>query len=483
MTKRKHGYAERIVLLAFLLLPTLAVSLNLDNDCWFLLNHGAYIVEQGFPTVEPFTIHAEFAFIIQQWLFDVILYFLYTTFGKFGVIALVYIAALTAMLLTYKLCLLLSDGKVYLSVLITACVHLLLCLWFMVSRPQIFTYILLLVELLCLERFAKHGQWHNLIPLPFVSLLLINCHSSMWWMLFAFLLPYILETVMIKWRSVNPNPLPKVPIYLVAVLMVLAGFVNPYGYKAVLYVFTSFGNKQINASILEMQAPDVKSINGAIFFVVLALVVCGYALNRKGTTKLRYVLLALGTTLLALMSIKSIPYFLIGTVVPLTYYLKNVANTLTFRSDSKKQTCLLMAFIVLLYAASAGAVISGYDSTKDFPDTKDAVEYLAENADIDEVTLYTGFYEGGYAQHKGFKTYIDPRAEVFLKSNNKKYDVFEEYLSLQSGELHYEEFLKRYSFTHILVTESDLLSVYLPKDEAYTVFYKDNKSTIYTPVN
>ena len=39
----------------------------IDNDFWFLINQGRYIIENGFPTVEPFTIHNNLSFIIQQW--------------------------------------------------------------------------------------------------------------------------------------------------------------------------------------------------------------------------------------------------------------------------------------------------------------------------------------------------------------------------------------------------------------------------------
>ena len=65
------------------------------------------------------------------------------------------------------------------------------------------------------------------------------------------------------------------------------------------------------------------------------------------------------------------------------------------------------------------------------------------------------------------------RAEVFLKDNNKHSDVFIEYISLQSGEIQYKEFLNKYNFTHILVNETDLLYVYLSEDENYSVFYED----------
>ena len=141
MTTQKHKSVEKIILIAFMLLPTFAISLNLDNDFWFLINQGRYIINNGFPNTEPFTIHNNLSFIIQQWFFDVILYFIYTFFGKFGVIAFVYAMSLVAACLIYKLCMLLSDNRFYLSILITAYIYLLLCMWFMVSRPQIVTYV------------------------------------------------------------------------------------------------------------------------------------------------------------------------------------------------------------------------------------------------------------------------------------------------------------------------------------------------------
>ena len=40
-----------------------------------------------------------------------------------------------------------------------------------------------------------------------------------------------------------------------------------------------------------------------------------------------------------------------------------------------------------------------------------------------------------YAEYKGIKVYLDPRAEVFLKKNNKKKDILVEYYKLQSRQI------------------------------------------------
>lgn len=483
MLRQKHQSFGKIILIAFMFLPTLTISLNLDNDFWFLINQGEYIANNGFPIIEPFTIHNNFSFIIQQWLFDVIVYYIYTEIGKFGVIGLVYITAFILVCLIYKLCMLLSDNKLYLSVLITAYVYLLLCVWFMVSRPQIFTYVFLLTEILSLEIYTRKKKWYYLIPLPLVSLGLINCHSSMWWLSLAFVIPYIIETFKIKKWSLNIEPLDKTPIYASTGLMIAMGFINPYGYKAVIYIFTSFGNEVINSSILEMGAPDVKSLNGAVFFITTLFVVCCYILNKAGATRIRYVLLTLGTTLLALMSLKSIPYFLFGTFIPLAFSLKNLGDKLVFKGSSKFALGITSTFIVLICIASSFVIAEDYDDTKDFPGTKAAVAYLADNADEKSVVLYTSFFDGGYAEYNGFRVYIDARAEVFLKKNNKQKDVFEEYISLQNGNLHYSEFLNKYNFTHILVTKTDILDLYLSEDDKYSIFYEDEKSKIYIPIN
>ena len=42
--------------------------LFVEHDTWFLLNTGKYILQNGFPTVEPFTIHQDLAFTVPQWL-------------------------------------------------------------------------------------------------------------------------------------------------------------------------------------------------------------------------------------------------------------------------------------------------------------------------------------------------------------------------------------------------------------------------------
>lgn len=483
MEMQRQSKAEKMILLMFMLLPTVLIPLNFDNDFWFLLNQGKYIVHNGFPTIEPFTIHPDLSFTIQQWLFDVLVYWLYTSFGKVGVMVLVFAAALVTLFLMYQLCMLLSEKKRYLSVLVTSVCYLLICIWFFVSRPQIMTYMLLLTQILCLEHYSRKRNWLFLLPLPIVSLLQINFHASMWWLLFAFMTPYLIETIRINKFSLNKEPLPKLGLYVVTGCMLGAGMVNPYGHRSILYIVGAFGNDTINASIQEMATPDIKTLTGLIYFTVLLVVVLCYVMNRKGKTKLRYTLLALGCVLLSLMSVKSIPYFLFGAVIPIAYQLKNIAHKLRFDlGKSKLQKYGLIAFLVLIFGYANYIAVHDYDVAKDYPPGKAAIEYLKDREKAEDVTMYTSFYDGGYAEYCGFQTYIDARAEVFLKSTNQKEDIFEEYMQLQLGSLHYKDFLEKYNFTHILVASTDTLEIFLSKDEGFSVYYEDADCKIYIPV-
>ena len=54
----KAKQKKMFFLMAMLLvLPILFIPATLDNDVWFILNHGRYIMEHGFTNIEPFTVH------------------------------------------------------------------------------------------------------------------------------------------------------------------------------------------------------------------------------------------------------------------------------------------------------------------------------------------------------------------------------------------------------------------------------------------
>ena len=108
LTKIKIG---RIELSIFLLIPFLYLirsGFKVSNDSWFLLNHGRYVLENGLPYIEPFTIHKNFNFIMQQWLYSVFFYLIYKKFSFWGLIIFSFILYVITYYAFYKLCLFVS---------------------------------------------------------------------------------------------------------------------------------------------------------------------------------------------------------------------------------------------------------------------------------------------------------------------------------------------------------------------------------------
>ena len=156
----KNYHPSKKTLFLYFNIPLLLVLLwRVEyNDIWFLLNHGEYVLNNGFPSIEPFTIHQGFSFVMQQWLSSVIFYLSYSLLGKYGLLILTLLVTGYIIFISYKLCMLLSDNRSSLSVLISTIVTTLLAAMFITSRPHIFTFAIIITEIYLLEKYIKEDN-------------------------------------------------------------------------------------------------------------------------------------------------------------------------------------------------------------------------------------------------------------------------------------------------------------------------------------
>lgn len=483
----KKESLEKICFYFLIFLPIVAVTFDLDNDIWFLLSHGRYVVTEGIPYVEPLTIHSDFSFVMQQWLSSVIFYVIYFKFGKIGLIGLLVVFSFGIVCLIFSLSLICSEKKLKTSSLCSFVSILGICLWFVQTRPQTFTYTIILIEILSLELYVQKKKPRYLLPLPFLSLLQINLHASMWGLLFVFMLPYFVNAFSFKWFVFSSKGYRKPPLIIATLLMFLFGFVNPYGKDAMFYVLSSYGQDLIDNTVTEMAGLTIKDFYGIYFFVIVFLTVLLFKNSQKPEINVRYALLFAGTALLSLLSQKSLAYFFIGCVPFLSNLLSEFDDSIVLFNENQQRNRFIKRFLptylVLILVVSLGVRVSNYNEIKSYPASKGAIDYLASYAeDVESLKIYTNYTDGGYAEYKGFKVYMDARAEVFIKANNNKEDVFFEYICLQEGKLHYLDFLDKYSFDYIVVDNTDILGCYLQKNDNFTVIYKDDFSQIYTKI-
>ena len=108
----------------------------------------------------------------------------------------------------------------------------------------------------------------------------------------------------------------------------------------------------------------------------------------------------------------------------------------------------------------------------------DYLDSLVENKE--NIKLYTDYLDGSYAEFRGYYCYIDPRGEIFLKTNNNKEDIYEEFDNLSKLVVNYKEFIDKYNFDYMLVNKESTMG-YLMKDDSYkyTVIKENNTHTLY----
>ncbi len=473
----KKIYLPKGLCLMLLLIPIVycfCANCYLNNDSWFLFNYGSYVLENGFPTIEPFTMHENFSFVMQQWLSAIIFYLTYSNLGKIGLALLVTLVFTLILFLIYKLCLLISKRNNYLSYILVAISSILLITYAIGSRPQIFSYVNFLLLFYFLESYIQKKDIRYLIPLPLISLLEINMHAATWGLLFCFILPYIIESFYLWLKKQETYHLK--PLIIVTIIMLLAGFINPYGIDAMTYVFKSYGVYEINDFITEMMVPNITTNFGKTVFLTIFAVL--FILSFAKKIKIRYIFLMLGLLYLALSAYRNYPLFVIGALLPFADCFKDKFKGIKKNNLPKihKTLCYIALGLVIVTVIVVSNPV--YRLNKPY-EMEGATSYLVKHVDKDKAVIYTGYDDGGYLEYYGFKPYIDPRAEVFLKSNNHQKDIFKEYYELQNGYLLPSTFLKRYNFTHFVVEKKDIVRQEISRNDNYKLVYKDKYRYIY----
>ncbi|MGN0547297.1 MAG: hypothetical protein ACI4I3_08185 [Acutalibacteraceae bacterium] len=461
------------------------VSINplfAEHDTWFLLNTGRYILQNGFPTVEPFTIHQDLAFIVPQWLSAVSFWLVYKYTGSLGLWILRALTASLFFFISYKLCMLVSNKNLNISCILTfltGYVYIRFCS----VRPQIYTSLIFILELYLLEKLSLTKNVRYAVCLPLLSLLLINCSCAMWPMLFVLALPYVVESFLKSNKYFEADPCPKLYLFISLAVSFLMGFVNPYGFKGMTYLLRSFGQEEINNFVFEMKPPTYRNCISILIFIAFVVLIYIFF---KCTYKPRYFFLTAGTTVLVLMSIRNWIIFAIASMFPLAFYLKDYNIDFKLESNPRLRRIFKAALVML----SCVLVVVCYRTASSFitldleeSEPKAAVDYILSSEDPETVVLYTSMNEGSYTEYRGLKSFGDTRMEVLVKENNKKKDYLAEWAELQGGDLHYKKFLDEYNFTHILTSKGrDILYTYLLEDSDYKIAYEDDTYCLFVPL-
>ena len=455
---------------------------SLDNDFYFLYPTGEYILSHGFPHTDFLSMHSDMKIVLQQWLSAVIFYLSYSKLGEIGLFSVLFMCYACICILTYRTMLLIAKNELV-AAFLAAVSDILLFNPFIVTRPQIFTFTILLAEIYLLEKHAQTGKNRYLIGIPILSLAQINLHASMWPMMFAFMLPYILGSIPVKIKTFKLEASGNI-IYLMATLAVSAaiGFINPYGVENVIYLTSSYGQKILVDTITEMRPTDISSYSGKRMIVLAILTgVIGFFIKKKAFS-VRFFCLFMGTLLLSLINRKGISYFYIFGLIAFSYLFSDIEVKIPKKIVGliSKRTEALMAAILILLTT----VICAYNLYKSiearpgkavhYNRLEEVVEILRKSEE--PVVLYANFNDGQYLEYKGFHPYIDGRAELYLLWNNEDYEYYGEYIDVCSARMYYRDFTDRYQFNYLILNDNldSYLLESLRHDDDFELVYEND---------
>lgn len=516
----------------FFIFITLLTGYEINNDLWFILTVGREIeASGGIYLKDMLSMHSSMDVLLQQWLYAAIAWKVYSVSGFFGIWLITEIIGLVTIYFFYRTATLISDNKFY-SLLLTIIIGFFFSIY-IVTRPFAVTNLLLILEVFFLENYAQKGNYKYLLPLPIISILLVNIHGAMWIFFVCVTVPYLIDVVAPKrFHHSSSKPL---PLLIVLVASVLLALFNPYGAEIFKYIMMSLGGKNhlISEKVNEMLPFSFKEKAFLPMSVLMLSLLYGYI---KKEFQVRYLILSIGFTLLPFIAIRGAAQFYLLACLPLAYLYKDVTLPEKFY-DTKLTafitplvvsflTCIFFknriagvdkgssyiievvmnngililspiilavvvmiikrkknfANIILAVSMSLVIAISTILATFQGGECKyskvfeTVIEHSSSNNE--QIILYAEYFTGAYAEFLGLKPYIDPRAEAFVPEINHEFNYLEEYFEVKAGRIIYTDFIDKYQFNYLCVSDGNSLYYYLERDPAYEELYNDDKMKI-----
>ena len=424
---------------------------------------------------------------------------------------------------------------------------------YMAARSQMITYICCILTILLIEKFLENGKKRYLIGLILVPILLANCHAALFPIYFVIYLPYIAEYAISFFRREerytrkikrNDKTIEKLKekvnlkteentkkaerrlnkiqkkensiarckeklnkihekekieqskiiieknknvkwLMLVFVIAIFTGLLTPLKDIPYTYMIKSLIGNTMHY-ISEHQAVTLigaPTILGTFAIIVILL------FSNKIKVRLQDLFMLGGMSILALISYKQFPIFLICTMcivnkminMLLTENIKEKVKKLVEKVLSIKGIIYVILVIVIIFLLQYKEIASqSYIDSNEYP--VQATNWLKSNVDISKMKLFNDFNYGSYLLFKNVPVFIDGRSDLYdptFHGDTNPNDIFTDYMLSSSLQLDYEETFKKYEITHVMLVTSETLNLLIAKDENYKELYKDSHFVIY----
>lgn len=447
-----------------------------DPDVWWHIKVGATILStHHWPTADPYsyTVYGTH-WIAYQWLGEVVIAIFANLWGLRGLMALDMILAAAILFALYAL-VTLRCGNSKAGFIVCSC-FLPLVYTSLSLRPQMISYLLLVLALIILERF-RQGHTGVLWLLPPLFLVWINTHGIFTLGLLALGVYWVSGLVEIHWGDLESRRWTKrerVRLELVGLLSLLALTITPYGTEILLYPLDMAFSQPINmANIIEWQPMMFDKAVGKIFLVFVLTFLLAQVTLRPRWRLEELVLLFAGITGASLhlrMVLAFVPFSapLFGVIL---------ARWVPPYEPAKDKYALNAVLMTLVVAAVIGCFPSRADleSIMEQKWPVRAVAYLRQHPA--PKPMLNSYLYGGYLiwqMADANKVFIDGRADIYERTG-----VFVDYLNIARLGFPAPFLLRAYNVQSCLLDRQETLVTLLDASPEWQKIYGDQLSVVY----
>ena len=179
MKNKKTIYFE---IMAIILIAIFCISITpktLQNDTFYTIKIGEHIIEnKGIDMIDPFSWHQDLEYTYPHWLYDVIIYLIYSIGGIVGIYISTCIFSALLGITIYETNSKLVKNKVVSFVVTIGAMYMLRD--YIAARAQLVTFILFSLQIYLMEQLANTSKKRYGIGLIAISILIANLHVAVW---------------------------------------------------------------------------------------------------------------------------------------------------------------------------------------------------------------------------------------------------------------------------------------------------------------
>lgn len=532
----------RFTIMAVILIAIFCFAISpvtLQNDTFYTIKIGEHILQNGIDMKDPFSWHENLQYTYPHWLYDVVIYLVYSIGGQVGIYISTIVLSITLGLTMYLVNTKLTKNKLTSFVLTIGAMYLLRN--YIAARAQLVTFILFILTVYFIEMFLETKKKRYAVGLIIIPIIIANVHLAVFPFYFVLYLPYIAEYM----------------IYILShtEIIVVNAKIDRLN-KKILKTTNEDEIQKIKDEINRLEQKNEKTINkkekinanpykikirgnNNVKALIIIMIICLFTgfLTPLGTTPYTYLIKTMqGTTthnisehlpltlvdnlefmctlvlFIAILTftdtkIRLSDLFMLGGLIFLTFYtrrqfsmftlicvmiLNRLINALLNKYDPEgckkaidKMTtitgmivtiCLVLTISVIQYKPK---MKNHFIDENSYP--VEAATYILENLDINNIKLYNEYNYGSYLIFRGIPVFIDSRADLYAPEFNPGVEVFNDYMNLSGMNIdNVEEKLDEYGITHMLMYKKSKLRRFVEQNtEKYNLLYEDDNFCLF----